>query len=256
MSEQSEQKSSAEQMLAEVPGAKLDESEADAIFAAAWAARDGSESGEPHRREGGAVVSLDAERSQTASSSNWARYAVAAALLLAGGLVGWLVATSGGPSGDPVHSLTPDQEYTGIKSAAPPVAHVELDPMLGRIEQGRPVVVGPLGDGQELAPGDRVLFRYELRQPARLALLGQEQGGSVEVLWQSDAQLGAGNAEIQANGQALGLDPSRYDGAFRLALVSLTGPNADVDGVEMLTDDALQKVCESCGYDLVQMDAP
>ncbi|MFB6373126.1 MAG: hypothetical protein ABEN55_08430, partial [Bradymonadaceae bacterium] len=134
---------------------------------------------------------------------------------------------------------------------------VELIPLAGRMKSGRPTVGKRLDEGARLEPGMRVLFRYRLSRRASVVLLGQQQGGEVELLWRSESPRPARESEVRANGRALALDPSRYHGTFRLAMVA--GPEdgpPKATAIDTLDEATLRKACPSCGVDIAQLEAP
>lgn len=241
-----------ERAMGEIPGAELSDDEADEMFESAWGQtrsdQNETETG-PEEDDGADVERLESHRGDADSSWNRAWVAAAALVAAVGAALLWTAPwRTEAPSGA--------DESGGIKSPSD-APEVELVPLVGRIEEGEPEVGGRLEPGAQLEPGEHVLFRYELSRRSRLRLLGQSQGSKPEVLWSSERHQPAREAEIQERGRALSLDPTRYRGTFRLALVA--GDREGVEAaaeVDSLAATNLEEACGGCGFDVVQLEAP
>lgn len=242
----------AERAMGEIPGAELSDDEADQMFGSAWEQAQ-SEQGETEAGseadDGADVERLETHRRDAAFSWNSAWVAAAVFVAAVGAALLWTAPwRTEAPSGA--------DESGGIKSPSE-APEVELVPLVGRIEGGEPEVGDRLEPGAQLESGEHVLFRYQLSRRSRLRLLGQPQGSKPEVLWSSEQPVPAREAEIQERGRALSLDPTRYRGTFRLALVA--GDQEGIEAasaVETLAATNLEEACADCGFDIVQLDAP
>jgi hypothetical protein len=108
---------------------------------------------------------------------------------------------------------------------------------------GGPGRVRPLGEHGALEREELLLFRYRLPAPGVL-YLWVETDRMRELLFQSDAVLAAGEAELARADQALALDPARIEAASRRAsFVLIASPERLVDPKASL--DAA--ICKGCG---------
>lgn len=267
--EEDEHLDRSEQLLTEVPGARVSDDRADAVFDEAWeeASEETSDAPEADRRETpppardergdddhAEVVEIDQEPSESGrgggdDGSRLRRWAVAAAVLLSVGAVWWVAPWQ-------TTTDTPTETTDGFKSpdGAP---EVELIALTARLESGKPVVGSRLSSGASLEPGHRILFRYRLSRSTHVALLEQPKGRGVHVLWRSDGAADAHETEIQSDGRALALDPSKYDDSFRLALVA--GEQSQLDALsstDELTKSSIRRACSECGFDVLRLEAP
>ena len=141
----------------------------------------------------------------------------------------------------------------GLKGTAAPTT--ALIPLAGA-RTPTPHVVRALGPGGHLAPGELLLLRIRLDEPAWVYLVSQKQGGATELLWplQAAEQHGAGEFELAESGSALAIEPDALGMGARLLLIASPKP-LDEQRLQirepLRTRDDLTRAFPGCGVDVL-----
>jgi len=119
-----------------------------------------------------------------------------------------------------------------------------------------PHVVRALGPGGHLAPGELLLLRIRLDEPAWVYLVSQRQGEAAELLWplQAAARHEAGEFELAESGSALAIEPDALGTGARLLLIASPKP-LDEQRLQirepLRTREDLEKTFPGCGVDVL-----
>ena len=151
--------------------------------------------------------------------------------------------------------LRPPERHaeSGLKGTAAPTT--ALIPLVGA-RTPTPHVVRALGRGGHLAPGELLLLRIRLDEPAWVYLVSQKQGEAAELLWplQAAARHDAGEFELAESGSALAIEPAALGVGARLVLIASPKP-LDEQRLQirepLRTREDLEKTFPGCGVDVL-----